>query len=755
MTQLWLLLVGGLCLPGKVMAMPSGAHGVWRLVTATGSPQRLLGQAADERERRKILEDLKSSEPRLRGDAAWAAGRLRLAGASKGLRVLLRDKDPLVRRNAAWAVGELGLPENALALYDRIIREKEPSVTAELAVALGKLRYMTARSLLLGMTWKSDPQLVAAGITAVGYLGDVTAVGYLMRFVRSRDPVLRQATAVALGKIGGQGAIRALRRLLADPSPAVQAAALEAVAALGDREASPMVLPLLKAGSVEVRHAAVKALGALGTKGSLSSLSPLLVDEEAEVAAEAARTIAHLGGSVPEGRVLELLGSRHNGVRRAAAESAGLAGIRRAIGQLEVLLEHPHPDLRVTAAEALGRLAAVQSLPVMLARLSAEVPQVRVALLDAIGDLRAISAMAAVLPLIRDPDFQVRAAALRALAQMAALDPRPFFNLGSELLGLLRPHQPAPLLRAAADLFGRVPPPRPRAGFVALVRLTLHGDEGVREAVVRSLGRHGDPLARQALERLRRDPAPVVRLEAYRALVRLGRAGGPRARRALAPPDCEHQDGLVHARCLLYRALVHAGSRPVAMEAFREVIGRGPNTPERAALVEVLGDMEAPFAVSLLNEASRAPAYLFRFMAHRALSVWPPPVRAKGSLPEGRAADPAEQKVGRVRGSGSEEELQVFDPDTGSPGCGCAPVGSVDLTLSWILLFLVARFSGGGAGPEGADVTEPRDDVRHVLQDEVHVLFRVVAGQGEPDGAVGEGVGYPHGPENVGRLQGP
>ena len=72
-----------------------------------------------------------------------------------------------------------------------------------------------------------------------------------------------------------------------------------------------------------------------------------------------------------------------------------------------------------------------------------------------------------------------------------------------------------------------------------------------------------------------------------------------------------------------------------------------------------------------------------------------------------------------------------------------------------------ARRSGGSGSAqnvarccvEGRDLPQPLDDRRQDLDHVVHLVRRVVARQGEPDRAVGQGEGQAHGPQHVARLQ--
>ncbi|MDY0003411.1 MAG: HEAT repeat domain-containing protein [Polyangia bacterium] len=659
-------------------AAPSGRSRPWR-----------RPPTQTEITRGKLLANLAHADPKLRSDAAWEAGRRRLIAAKPALGKLLRDRDVQVRRSAAWALGELGQPESAFPLQDRFIRETDPRVQAELAIALGKVRHLPARPQLLGLTWSGDPLLQAAGITAVGHLGHPQTIGYLLRFSRSPDPMLRRALAEALGRTGGREARRAILGLLEDPASTVQAAALEAASRLLLFEAAPHAERLLAAGQTELRRQAAATLRAIGSPRHLGALRALLEDELPEVRAEAALAMAHLGGELPTPVLLGLIGSRHNAAMRAAAQATGLAGNRGTIPALELLLDHSSDGIRADAARALGRLAATQSLAKLTAKMGAALPGELEALLGAIGDLRDTAALGDVASLISHEDPGVRAAAINALEQMARVDPRPFAFLAPKLPPLLGPRQPPALLKAAAEAFTRIPPPRPREGFIALMRLTLHPEAEVRAAAARSLGRYGDRLGRSTLEQLRRDRDPAVRLDASHALLLLRSPKGRGSATEATLPGCQDYRGTLKIRCVLIRASWLAQERGAAREVFVRVIREGPNTEETAGLLDLLCELEPAFALPLMQASRLSSHYLIRAAAARALSVWPPEVRRPrraGPADWNRRAHQPGEQMARPRGA----EPPLFAPGAPDEGCGCSSGGG--LSGCWLSLFLLAAW---------------------------------------------------------------
>ncbi len=658
---------------------------------ATHLPRPERGLSAAERTRRRVLSELSNTDARRRADAAWEAGRLRLRAAYPKLRRLLRDKVAGVRRSAGTALGLLGNREAVLALYDQIIREKDPTVIAALAVALGRLKYRTARPLIAGLTWNSNPILRAAGIAGLGYLGDPEDVATLRRFLHRRDPGQRQAAVEALGHLGQPAACRLLRPLLRDPHPAVRAATIDSLAQLGSRADADTVAKLTSAAAPPVRLAAVRALRRIGTRRRhLAAVRRQLSDADEAIAAQAALTVGRLGGSLPAARLRTLLSSRNNSVRVAAARATGLAGVRAAIPDLQALITHPHRALRLAAIQALGRLVAHQARDALLARLREDTGETRAALLRALGEMRAVDATPAVAALLGDADTRVAAAAAHALAEMARLDPRPLAGLARRLEPLLRAHRPAEVLVPAADAFSLLATRRNRRGFVHLQRLTFHPETRVREMAARGLARYGDRLATPAVERLLRDPSPRVRIEAALSLVRLGlsRHRGSGAR--LRWPTCHGQPPLLAARCELVAARRAGRLTPAAHAALRAALLHGANTPARARLIPLLREVGGSWALPVLEEARHAPQYLVRAAARRALSIWPPRVSASRPSEPTVAPNTARKKAPPDPRYSPNGPDRPFTDEPGS-GCGC---GQEKGDFQWFLIVIVLSLLG-------------------------------------------------------------
>lgn len=260
--------------------------------------------------------------------------------------------------------------------------------------------------------------------------------------------------------------------------------------------------------------------------GDLDILEPLLVKEAAMLASESRRRVIAL---------IEKLGLVDRALRRlerakqthgllAVLDLLGRLGSKRSVAALSGLLDHPGAPVRFHAARALSRIGGRTALAPLLAVLPREAeadgrpwvalvvrfgmsaaPKMRLALRKGSPALRWIAVN--VLGLLRDP---------AASEQLAGV--------------LLRDADPR-LREAAAIALGNLANPLHIPWLSAALR---DPEAAVRARVVEALGNCPDsPAAAGALAGVLGDPARSARLNAIRALAKLGPAGqrileGPR-----------------------------------------------------------------------------------------------------------------------------------------------------------------------------------------------------------------------------------
>lgn len=499
---------------------------------------------------------LADPQPAVRRRAALAAGRIRDAAAVGAVTPLLADADTSVAATAAFSLGLIGdtaaVPAIAALLSPDRMRAA-PTVAAEAAGALGRLRSAAARTALEG--WLRTAPREGPGVReAIG--GALLAV---WRFPRPADPtpILRWLdvadtavswrAAYALTRRPDPVGSAALAAHLDDASPLMRSFAVRALAApLADSSGvgRPRALPRVLAATRDADHAvsvnAVRTLGTYAEPGSVDALRSLLTSPDGYLAV-------------------------------SAAESLGRLGTRAA-----------------TAAEDLARTARDAARPI----------GVRVA---------AVAAVAAVSPSSARPLIESLAGAgewrLRAAAGGAAADVADWTTVG-EFLRDRDPRVAAITLDAAANALG---------DSVGRIRGLLtealgHPDPVVRANAALALGRLADPsdlpLLLDAYDRAQRDSvlndAALAAVGALGAIAKAHGAAPVRSFFARFPRSRDHQVRLAAAAAFGDSAARASWGAPRPIEGALTVAGaaevvaalRGGDVPRRARMVTSRGIVE-------------------------------------------------------------------------------------------------------------------------------------------------------------------
>jgi HEAT repeat protein len=217
---------------------------------------------------RSLMDDLKSTDPVRRRDAAEDLGRLKYPHATPALVVALSDEDAGVRAAAADALGRMGT-EDAVGPLSRLLAE-DPSPN---------VRQTAAQSLTL--------------------IGSPPALAALTKGLQSALPDVRRLAARALGDSGQPSAAGDLRPLLKDPDVSARIAAVRSLGALKDEASRPALQGFLSRRTpVELRLAAAESLARQGDdSGTAAALQVLKDQKEApENRAWALRVIDGLAG---------------------------------------------------------------------------------------------------------------------------------------------------------------------------------------------------------------------------------------------------------------------------------------------------------------------------------------------------------------------------------------------------------------------------------------------------------------------------
>jgi HEAT repeat protein len=235
------------------VAMPVAAQGNLTPLQQKIEEQRRRLTSAEVEERRDALmkltlmnrteasraaaSALNDAEPIIRVSAAHAISALPPDEAAALLIPQLKDKLEFVRREMAHALGETHSRAATSALTDLLVSDKEASVRAAAAIALGRIRDDSAVTdlvqVLAGTSGKKKSKLrenefvLRAAAEALGEIRNRAGVSVLMATLGDdSQPIdVRRAAATALGLIGDPQALPALKAAHESNDPYLAAAA--------------------------------------------------------------------------------------------------------------------------------------------------------------------------------------------------------------------------------------------------------------------------------------------------------------------------------------------------------------------------------------------------------------------------------------------------------------------------------------------------------------------------------------------------
>jgi HEAT repeat protein len=154
----------------------------------------------------------------------------------------LQDKSEFVRRETAYALGQTRSHSAAAPLENTLLNDKETSVRAAAAVALGEIgdesSVQSLSQILAGRSEKkkkskggSNEFVMRAAAHSLGQIKSRSGVGVLIATLANdaNDNDVRREAATALGLIGDPSAVPALRAAFTSDDPSLSEAARDAL----------------------------------------------------------------------------------------------------------------------------------------------------------------------------------------------------------------------------------------------------------------------------------------------------------------------------------------------------------------------------------------------------------------------------------------------------------------------------------------------------------------------------------------------
>jgi HEAT repeat protein len=559
------------------------------------------------------------------------------SAAVPGFRLALADADPLVRMQAAAGVGAWGprakslVPDLAMGLTD-----SEPLVRRAAAQALGDIgppahKALPALIQALGDAAAPVHQAAAAALQRLGPPAR-SDLPTLTAAVSSPSRAVRLYAVDVLAGLNLEppAAIPLFTSVLGDPASDIRIIAAQALAKVGPEGRTtlfPVLLQAMRAAEPEVRPVLIQSLRSLEplTAVEIPGLQAALDDDAVEVrryAADTLRQLAAVAAGAADALAARLADDDEH-VRTTCAATLRQLG-PAALPALQKALKDHSDSARRLSALTLGDLGADSQpvLPQLIEAVADRVPRVRAAAVRALGLLGAAAkvALPTLVPALKDPDLEVRRQAVQAMAKVG---PAAFTAPALiEAFGDVDDD-----VSAAAGALLPALYPLPDVSVPSLRKALLSPRPNVRAYALATLGEMGSsvPDLVPELKSALKDRDATVRLQAVRALVRLGGEAGtlPALLQALQGTDADvarvATQGIDHVGRLAASdvpALVHAlqhGKPSVRMLAASYLKSLGP---------------EARDAVPALGNALRDPDELVRGQAASALGAvgqraWP------------------------------------------------------------------------------------------------------------------------------------
>jgi len=539
-----------------------------------------------------LAEALLDADPRVRANAAQAAGLINDERVKAGLPALLDDKDQEVRLQAVTALGLTGY-RAAIPRVGELLKDASPGVRIAAAEALCAMRDKRAAPYLNAALQDKNHGVYIAVLTALASSGDASSVKPLSDALalRSRDPAAAKPAIEALAAIGDEPAAQAL-------SAAADRGGLDALAALGrikSAEAAALLLRRKNDKDPAVRRTVAEALGNISSFGVTGPLVDFTSDPELEVIHAA---VFGLGGADVEKNIavpvlLRLAGSEDAEVAGGAAIALGSLKDARAVEPLLNAVKNGADPY--TFIGALGNIGDKRALLPLLAE-------------KADGE-KVLSVLRAI-PNLSGPDEQACRYALLALysedssARTAALSAAEKVCKGITLRGDdSLPARPADMvydeMRDSGDGVSRQ----------AILSLAGLGDsraleelrhihntsEGLDKVVaIRTLGKFGS----SAVPILAEDLASGDFYVADEASGQLAEIGGKEACEALLTAVRYIKNDM---RVIFLNRLAHLKYAP-AYDTYSGLLEQG-NIKEQISSASALGELGDPRALELLKKA--------------------------------------------------------------------------------------------------------------------------------------------------------
>ena len=440
-----------------------------------------------------VLALLDSDQATIRGDAAEALGIIGDVKAVDPLVVLLGDEDKTVRSKVCMALGTLGDPKAAKPLLKVAQEDIEKYVRGDAAYALGRIADQDSLPEMIKLLKDADVNDRWSYQYAVGSYGTL-AFDAGVELLGSEKKGLRQAGVSILTQTHDTRAKEHLIGALDDKSQDVRIDVARALGQLAGKDIVKAILDRYKKEKTEdVRGALLGAMGYIGDPKFMPVLISASQDEANRLKAEAVRALGAYREKKAIDALIAALESDNEWVRESAASTLAQLKVPQALGPIKKLLEDDDAYVRMTAIESLGEIADQSIVPELAKHAKDKDENVRRAVLRAMGNLGGDQAFELLMAGLDDEKEYVRETALRSLGQIMnnreVKDITPFMVAFTKGLQ----DKDYYVKREAAFSLAEIRLPFPEGVQEGLIRALDSADDYVLEEIVWALSRIDDP----------------------------------------------------------------------------------------------------------------------------------------------------------------------------------------------------------------------------------------------------------------------
>lgn len=379
------------------------------------------------------------------------------------------------------------------------LRNSSPSIRANAARTLGKMRSHGSSPYLVDLLQDEVGPVRAASAEALGLIGDRIAIEPLVYRIRDNVEKVQEKASDALVCFGRQATVPLLDILSRERDKFAQRALLRCLGRIGDPKSVPALISYLRSSYFIVRQAAVTALIRFGP-GVTELVLPVLSYNTSDI----------------EPLLRDARDREHPELQMRALKA--LAGLEdhRAVACLKQLVEAGLPDVQEAASQALYQTGCAA--------------WGRCCALKVLAEVADASAVPRLLPSLEDDSDNVRFEAVRALGKLGGAEAI------RHLIRTIRKDR-AEFIRSEAMLVLRTA----GQGQPGVLEAALHGlKDGSREVRCQSariLGSYLDAKSILPLLKSMADPHWSVRESAENALLNFGRDAVAPLMEALESPS--------------------------------------------------------------------------------------------------------------------------------------------------------------------------------------------------------------------------